>query len=238
VPDILTIFTPNIVATPVAIGGARRDATLGLNQSGDMCILTDRGAMRVEQQLSGQSVLVPQGGTISLVGGQIESLRADAAACACEFSRASLEGTRPAPASPPLPSASQEISVLSHPLEPEPKKSDAAPPPAPPSEEPVYTVLLPALSFNANSPAPPPDPSPEEILLVREVRVRPSAVFRGHVDPAPPVQAAGLATIAAPIPVQTQAATGQPKPGIMARVRNFFRSMSGKAPCVGAGCGN
>jgi hypothetical protein len=73
-----TIYTPLVVATPIAISGTRRDSTLGLDQSGEMCILADRGAMRVEPQFAGQSLIVPQGGIANLSGGQIESLKGDA----------------------------------------------------------------------------------------------------------------------------------------------------------------
>jgi hypothetical protein len=75
--DGFTIYTPTIVATSIAISGGPRDMTVGLEQSGEMCVLTARGAMRVEPQFSDQSMIIPQGGTVSLSGGQIESLQAD-----------------------------------------------------------------------------------------------------------------------------------------------------------------
>ena len=191
-----TIYTPTIVATPIAVSGGSRDVTVGLDQNGEMCVLTARGAMRVLPQFSDQSLIVPQGGAVNLMGGQMESLRADAAACSCVYARSRVE----TPSSPSSPSRSSEISALSRPLPPAEKKPDTGAP-ATPVEEPVYTVLMPPLSFDANSPAPPPDPSPETILLVREVRVSPSVVFRGHVNPAP-VQAASE-TPATAIPPET-----------------------------------
>jgi hypothetical protein len=228
--ETFTIYTPLVVATPVAISGARRDTTLGLDETGEMCILTSRGAMRVEPQFSGQSLIVPQGGVVNLAGGQIESLHSDAASCSCDFPRASIERPRP---SPP-----REIGVLSRPIQPEQKKPDASTPPAP-SQEPTYTVLMPPLSFDANSPAPPPDPSPETILLVREVRVRPSVVYRGHVNPAPvPVPAAPSAPVVLSPPTPADDRRADTQPGIMTRMRNFFRKLTGRTPCAGAGCGS
>ncbi len=227
-PETFTIYTPQVVATPVAISGARRDTTLGLDQDGEMCILTARGAMRVEPQFAGQSLIVPQGGVVNFSGGQIESLRSDVSSCSCDFPRASLKRTLPIP--------SREISALGRPLQPKQNKPDAAIPPAP-SQEPVYTVIMPPLSFEASSPAPPPDPSPETILLVREVRMRPTVVFRGHVNPAP-VQIAASAPAASPPSKPADDRREEPQPGIIARMRNFFQKLTGQAPCAGAGCAN
>jgi hypothetical protein len=225
--DIFTIYTPTIIATPIAIAGATRDLTVGLDQGGEMCVLTAQGAMRVEPQFSDQSLIVPQGGTVTMSGGQIDSLRGDPAACACDFPRASMELEKPVP-------PAREIAVINRPREPEPKKPGTVTPPPAPKEEPVYTVLMPALNFDASSPTPPPDPDPQTIVLVREVRSRSSAVFRGHVNPAP-VQA----SLAPPAVVPARAAEdrpAEPAPGFLDRVRNFFRRLAGKAPCAGAGC--
>ena len=227
--ETFTIYTPTIIATPISISGGSRDTTVGLNQNGEMCVLTARGAMRVEPQFSDQSLIIPQGGIANLVGGQIESLRGDVSACSCDFPRASLEHTQTSPA------PHSDISTLGHPLQPERMKTDDSPQPsAPRAEEPVYTVLMPPLSFDANSPTPPPDPSPETILLVREVRMRPSVVFHGHVNPAPAQAVAVHVSPPAPAPADDRPA--EPQPGILDRVRNFFRKLTGKPPCAGAGC--
>ena len=225
--ETFTIYTPTIIATPLAISGGRRDLTVGLEQTGEMCVITARGAMRVEPQFSDQSLIVPQGGTASLVGGQIESLRADASACSCDFPRTSQQRPRQSP-------PQREISALNHPIQPERMKTpDPVQPPS--AGEPIYTVLMPPLSFDANSPALPPDPSPETILLVREVRLRPTTVFRGHVNPAP-TQVADT-TAAAPAPqIRTESQPASPQPGLLDRMRNFFRKLTGRGPCVGAGC--
>ena len=228
--ETFTIYTPTIIATPISISGASRDTTLGLGQDGEMCVLTTHGALRVEPQFSDQSLIVPQGGTASLVGGQIESLHGDEAACSCDFPRAAMEHRPPA-------ATRTEISKLNHPTQPEQKKTEDAPPPSTPATEPVYTVLMPALTFDANSPTPPPDPSPESILLVREVRLSPSVVFRGHVNPAP-VQTADMppVSLAPEKPAVVQPSEAQP--GILNRVRNYFRKLVGRAPCPGPGCSN
>jgi hypothetical protein len=218
-PETLTIYTPTIVAIPVAISGARRDATIGLDQNGAMCVLATRGAMRIEPQFSGQSLLVPQGGAVNLGSDQGSTLSTDVSSCSCEYPRRNEL-------------LSREISALSRPPQPEQKNSDAATP-AVPAQEPVYTAFMPPLVFDANSPTPPPGPSRETIILVREVRVRPSITFHGRVNPAP-VQALAIAPPVHPTPTPAvppngnrAAQTQQAQPGILTRARNFVRKWVG-----------
>jgi hypothetical protein len=236
--DEFSIYTPTIVATPIAISEGLRDLTVGLEQGGQMCVLTARGAMRVEPQFSEQSIIIPQGGTVSLVGGQIQSLQADASSCSCEFPRAHLDAPQVAPTQRTRPT--KDVGALATPLPPERKRAGNPPPPSEPAGEPVYTVLMPPLSFDANSPEPPPSPAPETILLVREVRLRPTVEFRGHVNPAPISVAAHPAVAALPPPSPAPSADRPltPPPSLLDRVRTFFRKLtsSNQAPCAGAGC--
>jgi hypothetical protein len=220
--DEFTIYTPTIVATPIAIEGGRRDMTVGLEQSGEMCMFTARGAMRVVPQFSEQSVIVPQGGAVSLAGGQIESLQADASACSCDFPRAHMDSSQSSAALRPRPA--QDVGVLAAPRTVDRKKTNNAAPPSTPAGEPVYTVLMPPLSFDAGSPEPSPDPSPETILLVREVRLRPLVEFRGHVNPAPAQAALPPTPPAAPVPSESRPAISQPS--FLDRLRSFFRRLT------------
>jgi hypothetical protein len=217
--EIFTIFTPTIIATPIAISGARRDLTIGLEESGEMCAVITRGAMRMEPQFSDQGLILPQGGAATLSGGQIETLSADASSCTCDFQRAGMEPPR---ASPPP----REISLLRH-VQPSEKKMPGTPPPATvPENAPAYTVVMPALTYDANSPAMPPDPDPATILLVREVRVQAPAFFRGRVNPAPAPAAADMASSAVPTPAKPEAPReAQLQPGFWDRVRNFIRKL-------------
>lgn len=242
--DGFTIYTPTIVATPISISGGRRDLTVGLDQSGQMCVLTARGAMRVEPQFSDQSVIIPQGGTASLLGGQIESLQADASACSCDYSRARTEPPPQKPLPAPQPQPARDIGALAPPLPPEAKRSPNTPPPSE-SKEPIYTVLMPPLTFSAASPEPPPAPAPETILLVREVRLRPTVEFRGHVNPAPALppstQAEAPPTAppaAPPLPVPSGSGPSKSQPGFLDRVRSLFHrfTSASRTPCAGVGC--
>ncbi len=240
----LMIYTPTVVATPVAIGGGTRDTTLGLDPTGEMCVLTSRGAMRVEPQFSAQSLLVPQGGSVILSGGEVSSLQADASSCSCDYPRARLnapaESTAPESASAAKAEPRAEIGYLASPSGPPRRKSSSVPPPAS-GKEPVYTVLMPALSFSANSPEPPPAPDPETIALVREVQLRPLYEFRGRVNPAPePVSAPQSAAPATLSPSPPEKQPPARKPDLLERMRDFFRRLTARndrnSPCAGYGC--
>jgi hypothetical protein len=217
----LTMYTPQIQAQPVAIGGGAQDTVVGFDAAGAMCVRTNRGALRLEQQLTGQNVLVPQGGSVFLANGQIDSLRTDTGQhCSCELQLAE--------AAPPPP----EISQLATAAEVHRKVEDVKPnvptvepsKPMTPKEQPVYQVFIPPLIFNAKSNVQP-EIDPKMIMLIRRVRVRPTLIFQGKVEgDAVPVKAAVVAPPppatpppAPPAPVKTASLTE--------RVRNFFRKL-------------
>jgi len=197
----LTIYTPLIQAQTVAIGDGPRDALVGFDSSGAMCIRANLGAIRVEQQLTGQSVLVPQDGDIFLFNGQLEHLRASAGHCACE-----LQVAKATP--PPQPVLSQtEIADL------------------PPSkDEPIYQVFMPPLVYDAKAKVQP-QFDPRMIVLVRRVRVRPTLIFQGRVEG---VAVAAATPPPAPTPAApaNAAKPGAPATGTFVnRVRNFVRKL-------------
>jgi hypothetical protein len=216
---VLTMYTPQIQAQPVAIGGGPQDTTVGFDASGAMCVRTNRGALRLEQQLNGQSVLVPQGGSVFLANGQIDSLRTDSGEhCSCDLQLAE--------AAPPL-----EVSRMASSEEVRHKVEDVKPnvhgaqPPKPvaPKEEPVYQVFVPPLIFNANSKVQP-EIDPKMIMLIRRVRVRPTLIFQGKVegDVVPvkaPVASPPPPTVPPPTPAPVKTAS------LTERVRNFFRKL-------------
>ena len=200
----LTIYTPVIQAQTVAIGDGPRDALVGFDSSGAMCIRANLGAIRVEQQLTGQSVLVPQDGDIFLFNGQLEHLRASAGHCACE-----LQVAKATP--PPQPVLSQtEIADL------------------PPSkDEPIYQVFMPPLVYDAKAKVQP-EFDPRMIILVRRVRVRPTLIFQGRVEG---VAVAAATPTPAPTPAAPANAANPPKPAappsdsFVNRVRTFVRRL-------------
>jgi len=196
----LTIYTPQIQVQTVAIGGGAQDVLAGFEAPGTMCIRANRGAVRVEQQLTGQSVLIPQDGDIFLFNGQLEHLRASAGHCACELQVAKT--------APPQPAVSQtEIADL------------------PPSkDEPIYQVFMPPLIYDAKAKVQP-EFDPRMIVLVRRVRVRPTLIFQGRVEG---VAVAAVTPPPAPTPAVPANASkpGAPATGTFVnRVRNFVRKL-------------
>src|SRR3989475_3855079 len=211
----VNIYTPQIQAQTVAIGDGPRDALVGFNASGAMCIRATRGAIRVEQQLTGQSVLIPQAGDVLLLNGQFDGLRTSAGHCACE-----LQTAKATP--PPQPEVSQLASAEEMRKQVIAAKPNAQPTPVgPPSakEEPIYQVFMPPLVYDANAKVQP-EIDPRMVVLVRRVRVRPTLIFQGRVE--------GVAVAAVTPP---PAATNAPKSAapssasFVDRVRNFVRKL-------------
>jgi len=91
----LTIYTAQLQAKPFAIGDAPQDTLVGFDPTGAMCIRADSGAVRVEQQLTAQSIIVPQNGEVLITNGQLESLRSGVTHCACELQLAKNQAPSP-----------------------------------------------------------------------------------------------------------------------------------------------
>ncbi len=81
----VVIYTPQIQAKPIAIGDGAEDALIGFDSKGAMCVRAEIGAIRLEHQLSGQSVIVPQGGDILLNNNSLEGISNTGGHCECEI---------------------------------------------------------------------------------------------------------------------------------------------------------
>ncbi len=221
----VSVLTPYVLATPVSVGGGALDATIGLEQDGRMCIHAARGALRIQQQLGDQSILVPQLGGLTLSGGQVTSFAGEAPGCACKADVAKLtpkESIRTQetlgavvphasqPQSTPLTAATQEANAPN------------APPPLPQNavDIPIFKVLMPPLAYDANAPDAQPEISPQTFLLVRSVRVREETVFTGTILPGGKHDKRATAADA-------NVGAEVPHPKILARIGNFFRRMFG-----------
>ncbi len=253
----VALFTPLVTATPIAIGGGARDTTIGLDQNGQMCLRAVSGAVRVAQQLSGESLLVPQFGGLTLSGGQLTPVAATTPGCSCELDTAKLSPVAPLVTHEMLGVVTTSVTKSSTQVQPAPSEdkqdkpsiisntTSIAPPlaasgetskssvvDAPPSlEVPTYRVLMPALIFNSKGPEPPLDPSPETIVLVRSVQVREDTIFHGTVEPKGKHEGTP--------PVQADSAAAKPHQGVFARIGGFFRRVFGASTgpdCAGAGC--
>jgi hypothetical protein len=212
----ITFYTPQIQARPVAIGNGPQDALVGLETSGSMCVRAIKGAVRVEQQLTGQSLLVPQSGDISLANGQLESLKSSTGHCTCDW----LGTSRPSTVATDISNLATAEDIKKRAQESKP----SAPPAAPPQEkqEPIYQVFMPPLRYDATSKVQS-EYDPKLIVLVRRVRVRPTLVLQGRV--------AGDAAVtkpATPAAVEMPKTPSAAKPATQStweRVRSFFHRL-------------
>jgi hypothetical protein len=213
----LIIYTAQIQARAISIGNGPEDNLVGLDASGAMCVRSNQGAVRVEQQFTGQSVLVPQSGDVSLTNGQLESLHTATGQCVCEVMQ------------PLQPTISTEVSRLATPeeLKRKPVEKKPAPPATDPAvktekDEPVYQVFMPPLSYDARASVQA-DFDPNLIVLVRRVRVRPTLIFQGKVE--------GDSVVAQTAPPTNTAKQQAPVPAKPAdestwnRVRSFFKKI-------------
>ena len=213
----LNIYTAQIQVHPISIGNGAEDFLVGLDSAGAMCIRANKGAMRVEQQLTGQSVLVPQSGDVSLTNGQIESLRASAGHCTCEMQVV----MKPASSGTEVSRLATKEEILKKAAEAKPAPPATSDPPATQSEEPVYQVFMPPLQYDAKAKVQA-EYDPNLIILVRRVRVRPTLIFQGRVEGDPVVAQAS----APPTAAKTQ--TSQQKPAeesTWGRVKTYFRKL-------------
>jgi hypothetical protein len=226
-PLALSIYTPQIVLTPVAGQASKplvtssesREAPadeilVGLAETGKMCIYAKRGAVRIQQQFGNETIVVPQNVEAALSDGHLDSITETPQACLCSALSAPRRTSQP------------EVRVETG------VRTDNPPPAGPDFEKdvekkeepakdlPIWKVVMPPLTFNAGSPAPP-LPSPESIQLLREVRVESSTVFTGQVTP--PVSPPPVTVAKQSDPAQAAAK----KPGFGARVANFFRRLFG-----------
>jgi|SRR5208283_2083112 len=215
----LTIYTAQIQAHPISIGNAPEDFLVGLDAAGTMCVRPGNGAVRIEQQLTGQSLLIPQNGDVSLANGQLETLRTSPGQCNCELQLSA----KPA-------GISTQISGLATAEDQKLKAAEAKPadPPqaqavAPHKEEPIYQVFMPPLRYDANAKVQQ-DYDPNLIVLVRRARVRPTLIFQGKVEGDPVV---AQATPPAPVLTMQKADAAKKSADDSAwnRVRTFFHKL-------------
>jgi hypothetical protein len=222
---VLTIYTAQIQAKPISIGDGAQDALIGFETPGAMCVKARSGAIRLEQQLTAQNVIVPQGGDVLVNNGQLEGLQNTPGHCSCEV--ALTKATIKAP----------ELSRLATPEEIEQKQTTEKKEvskrediflerPAKPKEEPVYQVFMPPLAYDSKAAVQKDNFDPKLILLVRRVRVRPTLIFQGRVEDSPAkTQNAATQNVKPTAPASSSAAPVQPENSMVNRVRAFFRRL-------------
>jgi hypothetical protein len=196
--------------------------------------------VRLEQQLSGQSVVIPQLGDVLLMNGALDSLQTSSGGrCSCELGelRAPQE-TQSAGAAAQVGqlATAEDIRKRSYDAKPELPARQAAKPL--PDEEPIYHVIVPPLVYMANGKNEP-TIDPSMIILVRRVRVRPTVIFQGRVLEEPTVEASMLPSVgtgagkeaAAPVaakPAPKPAAAPAANPSMVDRMKSFIHDLWGK----------
>lgn len=222
---LLTVYTAQIQAQPIAIAGGKQEVLVGFDTPGVMCVRATSGAMRLEQQLTGQSVVVPQGGDILLADGALSGFRPASGHCTCEFQIAKI----------PPPPTTPEASVIASAKEIKPKPMESkrvvvTPPAVAAAQEPVYQVFMPPLRYDATAKVQD-QPDPQLIVLVRRVRVRPTLIFEGEVAGDPVVAAVVPSPSAPSVPgndggkAAAKASPTAPNASVVDRVRSFFRRL-------------
>ena len=306
------IFTPLVIGTPIAIGEGERDFTVGLDTNDAMCIRTEQGAAKLEEQFTGQQMIVPLGGEFFITANSLNPVPGQTGSCDCDAAMVALAAraqdiqmtglAHPADEAPPAgpppgekvnapaasvaaaranepntadsaavppPNAVAAITPTSaitvDPRAPHPPEPDAAhpavefsipdsaneshpiPPPKnpettpKPEDAPTWKVMMPPLTFSADSPQPPPDPSPRSILLIRESKVEPEWLFTGHVEGATPANGAtapnanasaanGNSPSQAPAAGNTGKKPGGKRHGFWSRMKGLFGGGQPKEP--------
>lgn len=214
----LNVYTAQVLAHTLPIGGEPEELLIGLDGSGVMCIHPSKGAVRIEQQLTGQSLLVPQNGEVSITNGQLETLHTSSGECNCE-----LQVTEKT-------NISTQVSALATHDDPKPKAAEQRPAPPPQTnaapavkEEPIYQVFMPPLHYDANAKVQQ-DYDPNLIVLVRRARVRPTLIFQGKVEGDPVVAQATPPALNASV-TQKNVAKKTEDDTTWNRVRTFFHKL-------------
>ena len=227
----LHIYTPMVQASAIPNAGRTGDISVGLEENGKMCVHPGGGALRLEPQFGGDSIVVPQGMEATLQEGRLAALAEGGQACGCDAltSKRKVSGPDTGPqarvALPPA-SAAPEPDAAE-------KKSPPASAPPVPFQQPIWQVYMPPLVYDNTAPggdpaaahaSSMPPPSPETVLLFRQVYAEPVIRLFGEVEE-PPAKSAKTATEPAK-PAATEPAA-EKKPSFAARIGNFFRRLFG-----------
>jgi hypothetical protein len=81
----LKVYTPLVAATPLSISGGTRDFTIGLAFSDAICVRATEGAIRLEEQFTGQDMIVPKAGEFFISGGTLAPVAGPPGGCQCDF---------------------------------------------------------------------------------------------------------------------------------------------------------
>jgi hypothetical protein len=219
----LTVYTALLQAKPLSIAGAAQDTIVGLDSFGALSVRAIAGAVRIEQQFTGQSIVVPQNGDVLLSNGELSGTHPGAGHAACELGEVKLKQTVEQIS---VPATTEEVKKRQiHDSKP---RLPTAHSESDPGDGPTYKVYLAPMRYDASLKAQQP-PDPSLIVLVRRVRVRPTLIFQGRVEgdalvaenqvqlPAPKPGSNGAPAAATPAKPQTN------NPSVANKVRTFLK---------------
>jgi len=221
----VTVYTAQVVAAPVSLGDRPRDATVGLTDTGTMCVLAAQGAVRLQNQLSGETVIVPEPGEVLVPGTSFTSLPAAAGQCRCDFEEpTSQSSTAPINALPPSAAPNEQAIPPPQPPKPSPTQNPSTPAlqspvqPAAESAQQVLKATLPPIGYDAKSPTETAEPiSVATLVLAQETVVQPAWIIHGTVVDSSKEPAAPNSTTATP-----SQKSAPKKRGFWAKLRHFF----------------
>lgn len=220
----VTIYTPLLQIQPIAIGDGPQDTLVGFDAAGAMCVRAYRGAVRLEQQLTSQNIVVPQSSDVLLPNGQLNDLRGGGDRCTCDPRLTKYVSPPRLELSPPPPPSEEAqarplgsgTTIAALPLE-NPVSKDG----------PIYQFDVPPLIYNANAEVQP-EVDMSKITVVRRVRVRPSLIFQGRVEGELPISSSAVAA-SAPSPQlrpgRPPKPAAPPKDSVMDRMVHFVRKL-------------
>jgi hypothetical protein len=154
------LYTPFFTALPQSTEDGSREFVAGLDSSGIFCARAIHGGVKLEQQLTGHLLVVPEPSESFLQGGDITPLRNPPGHCECDATLADLSA---APAPAPATETADAVPASARP----PTTSSASSAPVARGESPGSPVaaspssaLIPRLSSHAPASASPSPSSP------------------------------------------------------------------------------
>jgi hypothetical protein len=130
----------------------------------------------VEEQFSGESLVVPQGGDIQIESGELRTLRNGARTCSCELLVSQNDRRRETETSAPRPPANGASAARV------PETTNSS----------IYRIEVP-LAFDASSASAQRGLTLQAVQIIRESVVQQPVSFRGAVNPALPAPPAQVA---------------------------------------------
>ena len=217
----ITVYTAMVVATPISLGDRPRDATMEITNTGTMCVLAAQGAVRLQNQLSGETVIVPEPSEVLVPGTSFSSLLPAAGQCRCDFDEpTSQSAPTPPPASafpPPAPAPNEQAIPVPQPAKPSVAQNPQTPAPQSPAQpstataQPIFKATLPPIGYDTKSTTETPEPlSVATLMLAQQTVVQPAWIFHGTVVDSGKKQN-----------TPTTSASAK-KPGFWAKLRHFF----------------